>query len=346
MHPASEFTKSMYRNESVRQAQILKTQKDRGYRRNKRAELLDRIDRLRTDFYTLEPRERYERNSEIVVDVIDFGFLEDLRKAGQVTVEGLEGGGGEGGHAAAEPTASLAGLKDMDWEAPQAAPLDRKYFRNPLLDPVLERDLTEPERQTHRKVLDYLYRRLPRDDESMKLLYTNRQLAELGLEPARQMQEVERRYGAVYERWEARDQKRWEELERQHGSDNPLAVAEEFWDEKALQHLEMRRGLRYTPDKAANPRAERWAALKEARARLDESLAPLVENEWEEFQEGVAPEKLRELIRRTPELGESVEEYRALYREVAEAAEQDQAGRRGPLRRVPVSYTHLRAHET
>ena len=333
MHPASEFTKSMYRNESVRQAQILKTQKDRRYRRNKRAELLNRIDRLQEDFYKLEPRERYQRNSEIVVDVIDFGFLEDLRRAGQVTVEGLEGGG-EGGNAAAEPTASLAGLRGMDWEAPQAAALDRKYFRNPLLDPVLERDLTEPERQTHRKVLDYLYRRLPQDDESMKLLYTNRQLEELGLEPARQMQEVERRYGAVYERWEARDRERWEELERKHGSDNPLAVAEEFWDKEALQHLEMRGNLRYTPDKAANPRAERWAALKEARARLDESLAPLVENEWEEFQEGVAPEKLRELIRNTPELRESVEEYRALYREVSEAAEQEQVGRGGALQRV------------
>ena len=335
MYPASEFTKSMYRNESVRQAQILTTQKNRRYRRNKRAELLDRIGRLEKDFDRLEPKERFERNSEIVVDIVDFGFLDDLRRAGEVEVEGLEppvgsagaaeaSGGGEA--LAPDPTACLARLKGRDWQAPPELALDRKYFRNPLLDPVLERDLSEPDRQAHRRVLDYLYRRLPQDDESMKLLFTNKQLAELGLEPARQMQDVERRYGAVYERWEARDQERWAALEREYGADNQAKVAEEFWAEEARQHLENRQGLRYTPERATNPRAARWRALKEARARLDEALAPLVENEWEEFQEDMAPEKLRGLIRGTPELRETVEEYRALYREVAEAAELDAGG--------------------
>ena len=312
---ASKFVKEMYKKESMRKSAILDARRDRGYRRVKRQELDRRIAALKETFYSLSPTERREENFEILSDVVDFGMLKDFMKTGAVVVTGEDGDAASLRKVESGSTAALAALDDMDWEAP-AELKPRKYMVNPLVDPVTTAELDDPEqRRVHQEVLNYLYNVLPRDEDSVKMLFTNKQLENLGLEPARYITELEQRYKGVYGRWSAQDRALWDRLEEEHGANDVQKVSEMFWTAKAKDNwMELRESLNYVDDAKPSKKSQRWANLLLAQQRLDEALLPLLTPEYEEMvSPEFTPQQLREQIARVPELREEVDAYLSLY---------------------------------
>mmetsp|Transcript_13008 Transcript_13008/g.24636 ORF Transcript_13008/g.24636 Transcript_13008/m.24636 type:complete len:799 (+) Transcript_13008:69-2465(+) len=168
------FMSSWKLTESIKQSRedrkkdikkVLGNSKEKAY---KKKELLFNIGELEKNFEALSPSQRKEKGMQLVQDIVDYGFLKEFTKGGNVEVSASEGGDGN------QRIVKFPGLKTKDWnrEASGKAP---KRILNPILDPIDVTKLSKGERKRWQKVLDYLYNELPEDDSVMKTLLTKEQ---------------------------------------------------------------------------------------------------------------------------------------------------------------------------
>ena len=163
-----KLTQSIKKAAEDRKKEIKKVSsnsKDKAY---KKKELLYTIDELHKDFDALTPDERREKGRALVQDIVDYGFLKEFTKAGNVEVSADESGDKD------QRMVKFPKLKDKDWnkESTLKAP---KRILNPILDPIDITKLNTKDKKRWEEVLNYLYNELPEDEEVMSSLLTKEQ---------------------------------------------------------------------------------------------------------------------------------------------------------------------------